>query len=111
MMVFNSVDLPAPLRPSSVELAVADIERRALDDVALAVEGIDSVEDEQGRTRRGNRVGARHMCRFAAADVYAAHGLAVASCTGAAIKQYPALVHDRHPVGKREYAIDVVLDQ
>ena len=48
MRLFNSVDLPAPLRPEQRnDLLLAHVERDAIEDVALAVEGVDAVDREK----------------------------------------------------------------
>ena len=58
--VLSSVDLPAPLRPSSADdLALVHGEAGIVEDVALAVEGVDLVELEQVFTSRAAEVSGR----------------------------------------------------
>ena len=75
--VFRSVDLPAPLRPSSATISCSRTSKRHIvEDVALAVERVDPVERQQrlgARPRSARRPASAWAAR---ADVDLLHALA-----------------------------------
>ena len=93
------------------DLVFRHVERDRVEDVALAVEGVDLVDGEQ---RACTRRGRRHLCgdmRGAGADVDLAHLGVAARVLDAAVHQHGALVHHGDDIGDLEDAVDVVLDQ
>ena len=94
------------------DLVLVQREADIVEDVALAVEGVDVVERQQRvDARRRSRAACAATARRAGADIDLLHLGAGARVLDRAVEQHPAFVHDRDVVGELEHPVDVVLDQ
>ena len=93
------------------DFVLAHVERDGVEDVALAIEGVDLIDHQERRRlgRRGARLGGER--RGAGADIDLAHLGVVAGILGGAVDQHTPFVHDGDMVGDLEHPVDVVLDE
>ena len=107
--VLSSVDLPAPLRPSSATISPSRTSSvGVVEDVALAVEGVDLVELQHRRCSRASPRAAGHRWR-ARAGVDLLHATVGANLVGRTRHQHLALVHHRDALREAQHTVDVVL--
>ena len=92
------------------DLAFAHVERRVVEDVALAVEGVDAARSAAPARSRAAVRDAAGDGRRAGAGVDLLHAPVGAHLVGRARHQHLALVHHRDPLREAEHAVDVVLD-
>ena len=91
------------------DLALAHVERRVVEDVALAVEGVDALEAQHLALARRMRAAAGDR-RRAGAGIDLLHARVGAHLVGRAGHQHLALVHHGDALREAEHAVDVVLD-
>src|SRR5262249_5628836 len=93
------------------DFVLAHVERDGVEDVALAVEGVDLVDyQERGRPRRRDpRLGGERG--DTRADIDLAHLGVAARVLDRAVNEHLALLAARGVVGDREAGADVVFDQ
>ena len=93
------------------DLVRFQVEGDIVEDVALAVEGVDVVDLKQHVAAGRGFARLRGDMRRAGADIDVLHFLRGARILDRAVDQHLAVIHHRDMVGQAEHAVDVVLDQ
>ena len=91
------------------DLALAHVERGVVEDVALAVEGVDLGDVQEGPRLGGRGARTAGDRRRAGAGVDLLHAPVAAHGLGRTAHQHLALAHDGNHVRERQHAVDIVL--